>query len=78
MEHWQEHQALLQPRLAEKTTAEWLEAAAEARLTFGRVQTTLDLLDCEVLAERGFFADLETAAGLARAPKAPWAVRREA
>ncbi|HVC31215.1 MAG TPA: CoA transferase [Steroidobacteraceae bacterium] len=77
MEHWQEHQALLQPRLAEKTTAEWLAAAAEARLTFGPVQTTADLLDCEVLAERGFFAELATPSGPARAPRAPWVVTSE-
>ena len=78
MDHWQEHQALVQPRLAEKTTAEWLAAAAEARLTFGPVQTTADLLESEVLAERGFFADLATPFGPARAPRAPYVVRREA
>ena len=74
MEHWAEHQALVRPRLAERTTEEWLERAAAARLTFGPVQTAPEVLASDVLAERGFFADLTTSEGVARAPLAPYLV----
>jgi crotonobetainyl-CoA:carnitine CoA-transferase CaiB-like acyl-CoA transferase len=78
MANWQEHQALLQPRLAQRTTAEWLEDAARWRLTFGPVQTTTELLNCPVLAERAFFGPLPVRDGdAAVAPRAPFLVDGE-
>ena len=70
MENWAEHQRLIGPKLREHTAPEWVDAAAEARLTFGLVQTTLDLLACPVLAERGFFAG----EGEERRPAGPYLV----
>ena len=77
MAHWEEHQALVLPRLAERTTEEWLERAAEWRLTFGPVQTTRELLASDVLNARGFFGEIETPAGPGRAPLAPYLVDGE-
>ena len=77
MEHWEEHQALVTPRLAEKTTDEWLERAAEWRLTFGPVQTTQELLASDVLAERHFLTEVETTRGTGRVPLAPFLVDGE-
>jgi crotonobetainyl-CoA:carnitine CoA-transferase CaiB-like acyl-CoA transferase len=77
MANWDEHQALVLPRLAERTTEEWLERAAEWRLTFGPVQTTQELLASDVLDERGFFGAIETAMGSGRVPVAPYLVDGE-
>jgi crotonobetainyl-CoA:carnitine CoA-transferase CaiB-like acyl-CoA transferase len=77
MANWNEHQSLVLPRLAERTTEEWLERAAEWRLTFGPVQTTQELLASDVLDERGFFAAIETPVGSGRAPVAPYLVDGE-
>ncbi len=82
MDNWQEHQRLLQPKLRERTAQEWTEAAAEHRLTFGLAQTSLDLLDCPVLNERGFFEKMDMprtkiATGTARAPRGPYLVNGE-
>lgn len=74
MEHWQEHQDLIVPRIRERTAAEWTADAAAARLTFGPVQTTRELLECPVLNERDFFSEMPTESGLARAPLAPYLV----
>jgi CoA:oxalate CoA-transferase len=70
MENWAEHQQLIGPKLRERTAQEWVDAAAEARLTFGLVQSTTDLLACPVLAERGFFAG----EGDERRPAGPYLV----
>jgi crotonobetainyl-CoA:carnitine CoA-transferase CaiB-like acyl-CoA transferase len=72
MDNWQEHQALLLPKLREQTSREWTDAAAEWRLTFGLTQDTLDLLACDQLAARDFFAPLPDAGEQARAPVAPY------
>jgi crotonobetainyl-CoA:carnitine CoA-transferase CaiB-like acyl-CoA transferase len=72
MAHWAEHQALIVPKLQERTTEEWTDAAESWRLTFGRVQTTRDLLDCEILAERGFIGEIPVEDGAVRAPLAPY------
>jgi formyl-CoA transferase len=77
MVNWEEHQRLVLPRLAEHTTEEWLERAAEWRLTFGPVQTTRELLASDVLNARGFFGEIATAAGPGRAPLAPYLVDGE-
>ncbi|MGD9890286.1 MAG: CoA transferase [Dehalococcoidia bacterium] len=74
MANWEEHQRLVLPRLKERTTEEWLERAEEWRLTFGPVETALELLEDDVLNERGFFADMPMAAGTTRAPLAPYLV----
>ncbi|MGH2603782.1 MAG: CoA transferase, partial [Dehalococcoidia bacterium] len=74
MEHWEEHQALLLPRLREKTAREWTDAAAAWRLTFGLTQSTLDLLDCEQLTAREFFAPVPEAGDGVVAPLAPFLV----
>lgn len=72
MEHWDEHQALIAPRLRERTAKEWVDDAATWRLTFGYVQTTTDVLECPVLSERAFFADVPTSKGRVRTPLAPY------
>jgi CoA:oxalate CoA-transferase len=77
MEHWQEHQALIVPRLQQRTAAEWVDAAAEWRLTFGHVQTTAELLDCPVMAERRFFGTLVLDGAPVTAPLAPYLVDGE-
>jgi crotonobetainyl-CoA:carnitine CoA-transferase CaiB-like acyl-CoA transferase len=77
MEHWDEHQALIVPRLRERTAAEWVDAAAEWRLTFGHVQTTAELLDCPVMAERHFFDTLDLEEAPVTAPLAPYLVDGE-
>lgn len=77
MAHWTEHQALIVPRLKERTTKEWTNAAEALRLTFGRVQTTIDLLGCETLAERRFFGEAPVEGGVARVPLAPYLVDGE-
>jgi crotonobetainyl-CoA:carnitine CoA-transferase CaiB-like acyl-CoA transferase len=77
MAHWTEHQALIVPKLKQRTTREWTEAAEQWHLTFGHVQTTTDLLGCEVLAERRFFGDVPVEGGTARVPLAPYLVDGE-
>lgn len=77
MAHWAEHQALIVPKLKQRTTREWTEAAEQWRLTFGHVQTTTDLLHCDVLAERRFFGDVPVNGGVARVPMAPYLVDGE-
>jgi crotonobetainyl-CoA:carnitine CoA-transferase CaiB-like acyl-CoA transferase len=77
MDNWAEHQRLLGAKLREKTAGEWVESAGSARLTFGHVQTTLDLLACPVLAERRFFGVLAAEGGGVRAPLAPYLVDGE-
>ncbi len=77
MENWEEHQRLLQPRLLEKDAGEWVDAAAESRLTFGLVQTTTDLLHSGVLQERRFFDEREVGGSHARVPLAPYLVDGE-
>lgn len=77
MAHWDEHQALILPRLRERTAKEWVDAAEQWRMTFGYVQTTTDLLACPVLNERSFFGDVPTTAGAARAPLSPYLVNGE-
>jgi crotonobetainyl-CoA:carnitine CoA-transferase CaiB-like acyl-CoA transferase len=74
MANWEEHQRLVLPKLKERTTEEWLERAEEWRLTFGPVETALELLEDDVLNERGFFAEMPLPAGTARAPLAPYLV----
>jgi crotonobetainyl-CoA:carnitine CoA-transferase CaiB-like acyl-CoA transferase len=77
MEHWDEHQALIVPRLRERTAKQWVDDAAAWRLTFGYVQTTLDLLQCPALEARRFFTEVPTQAGTARVPAAPYLVDGE-
>jgi crotonobetainyl-CoA:carnitine CoA-transferase CaiB-like acyl-CoA transferase len=74
MANWEEHQRLVLPKLKERTTEEWLERAAEWRLTFGPVETALELLEDDVLNERQFFGEMPLPAGTARAPLAPYLV----
>ena len=74
MAHWAEHQALIVPRIRERTAAEWVDGAAEWRLTFGHVQTTTDLLTCPVMAERGYFATIELDGQKVTTPLAPYLV----
>src|SRR5579884_1907286 len=74
MAHWAEHQALVVPRLRERTAQEWIDEAARWRFTFGLVQTTAELLGCPVLAERGFLGEFPTPDGTARVPLAPYLV----
>jgi CoA:oxalate CoA-transferase len=74
MANWEEHQRLVLPKLKERTTEEWLERAEEWRLTFGPVETALELLEDDVLNERGFYADMSMPAGTARTPLAPYLV----
>ncbi len=74
MANWEEHQSLIVPRLQERTAAAWVDAAAAARLTFGHVQTTTELLACPVLAERRFFGPVATAQGTATIPRGPYLV----
>jgi crotonobetainyl-CoA:carnitine CoA-transferase CaiB-like acyl-CoA transferase len=74
MANWEEHQRLVLPKLKERTTEEWLDRAEEWRLTFGPVETALELLEDDVLNERGFFAEMPLPAGTARAPLAPYLV----
>lgn len=74
MEHWQEHQDLVLPRLRQRTAQEWVDAAEAAHLTFGFVQTTSDLLESTVLRERGFFGELPVSNGTACLPLAPYLV----
>jgi crotonobetainyl-CoA:carnitine CoA-transferase CaiB-like acyl-CoA transferase len=75
MDNWEEHQRLLRARLLEKGTDEWVETAGKARLTFGHVQTTLELLACPVLNGRGFFGTLPYADSEVRVPVAPYQTR---
>lgn len=77
MAHWEEHQSLIVPKLKEKSTREWVEAAAEWRFTFAYVQDTVDLLNCPVLGERDFFTAISTCRGVARTGKAPYLVNGE-
>jgi crotonobetainyl-CoA:carnitine CoA-transferase CaiB-like acyl-CoA transferase len=70
LDNWEEHRRLIGPVLRSRTAQEWVDAAAEARLTFGRVQTTTELLDCETLAERGFWQG----DGAERQPRGPFIV----
>jgi CoA:oxalate CoA-transferase len=74
MANWEEHQRLVLPKLKERMTEEWLERAEEWRLTFGPVETALELLEDDVLNERRFFAEMPMPAGTARAPLAPYLV----
>ena len=74
MASWEEHQRLVLPKLRERTTEEWLERAAEWRLTFGPVQTAQELLASDVLEERRFFTDVALPWGSARVPVAPYLV----
>jgi crotonobetainyl-CoA:carnitine CoA-transferase CaiB-like acyl-CoA transferase len=76
-ENWEEHQRLIQPRLRERTAKEWIDDAAEWRLTFGVLQSTLDLLDSPVLDERQFFRTVDLPSGTVRAPAAPYLVDNE-
>jgi crotonobetainyl-CoA:carnitine CoA-transferase CaiB-like acyl-CoA transferase len=73
MENWEEHQRLLGPKLLERTSREWADAAASWRLTFGLTQTTSELLDCAQLNGRDFFGPL----GEGLAPAAPYLVNGE-
>lgn len=74
MANWEEHQRLVLPKLKERTTEEWLERAADWRLTFGPVQTALELLESDVLAARDFYGDVALPSGDARVPLAPYLV----
>jgi benzylsuccinate CoA-transferase BbsE subunit len=74
MEHWQEHGELLRPVLRAKTARTWVDEAAKAHLTFGLVQSSRDLLDCEVLSEREFFSETRALGRDAQAPLAPYLV----
>jgi crotonobetainyl-CoA:carnitine CoA-transferase CaiB-like acyl-CoA transferase len=77
MANWEEHQRLVLPKLKERTTEEWLQRAEEWRLTFGPVETALELLEDDVLNDRRFFAEMSMPSGTARAPLAPYLVDGE-
>ena len=72
MANWEEHQRLLQARLLERTADEWVAAGAAHHLTFGHVQSTTDLLNDPVLAERGYLAETNLDSHTATVPLAPY------
>ena len=57
---------------ADKTKRELLELGEKHKVPIGAVMTPLDLLGNAALAERAFFDDVHTPAGLARVPGRPF------
>jgi crotonobetainyl-CoA:carnitine CoA-transferase CaiB-like acyl-CoA transferase len=57
---------------AGKSKAELLALGLRQKVPFGAVLTPLELLDSKALAERGFFDEVETPAGVARVPGRPF------
>jgi len=57
---------------ADKTKSELLELGEKHKVPIGAVLTPLELLDNASLAERGFFDEVTTPAGLARIPGRPF------
>ena len=70
--HDDELQAMMYGWFAQYTRAEILALSPLHRVPFGAVLTPGDLLQSTNLAERGFFDDVPTPAGIARVPGRPF------
>ena len=71
--HSDEVEALVRPKLLERTAQEWFHRAQEWRFPFAPVQTMADIAHCEHLEQRGFFVEFpHPAVGTLRYPGAPF------
>jgi crotonobetainyl-CoA:carnitine CoA-transferase CaiB-like acyl-CoA transferase len=69
---WRGFDALIEPYLSSHSAAEIIMTAQALRMPFAPVPDAADLLGDEHLAERDFFAALDTPAGEMRLPGAPF------
>ena len=72
MIEWREFDQLIEPYLSSHSAAEIIMTAQALRMPFAPVPDAGDLLADEHLAERRFFATVETPAGTMRIPGAPF------
>ncbi|MBI4200833.1 MAG: CoA transferase [Chloroflexi bacterium] len=59
MQHWQEVEALISPKLKEREKMEIFTSGMKEGFVFGPVQTPEELLACPQLKERSFFQEIE-------------------
>ncbi|MHB8683046.1 MAG: CaiB/BaiF CoA transferase family protein [Dehalococcoidia bacterium] len=72
MINWRQFDTLIEPYLSTHRASEIIMTAQALRMPFAPVPSAADLLQDEHLAERGFFATVQTAAGAFRVPGAPF------
>ncbi len=72
MINWRQFDTLIEPYLSTHRASEIIMTAQALRMPFAPVPSAPDLLQDEHLAERGFFATVQTAAGAFRVPGAPF------